>query len=150
MMTPVMQRRTLAVSFLLLAFLLAGGCARTREAQVERWQNGAYQPVASHDYQIKGRRQGAQTTATATLTLESDDHLRIDLTLAYDPTPELVSGHWKLDGEDGGEGDVRVESLKFLGGQGSGPSVGGRFLLEESNAPRFRVELPSRPVAQSW
>jgi hypothetical protein len=32
--------------------------------------------------------------------------------------------------------------VEFLGGQGSGASVGGRFLLEEGGKARYRVHLP--------
>jgi hypothetical protein len=45
-----------------------------------------------------------------------------------------------------GEGDVREESLKFLGGQGATPSVGGRFRLETNGETRWRVVMPTQPL----
>ena len=99
-------------------------------------------------YEITGKRDGAVTRASAILTLESGERLRIELEVVYDPEPSLGSGHWTLDGGQTGAGDVMAESLRFLGGQGEGPSLGGRFRLDEDGDPRFRVFLPLRPVSK--
>jgi hypothetical protein len=45
---------------------------------------------------------------------------------------------------------VRAESIKFLGGQGAMPSVGGRFVLESFDTPRMRVVLPAREIARPF
>jgi hypothetical protein len=37
--------------------------------------------------------------------------------------------------------------VKFLGGQGGTPSVGGRFTLEQEGNPRMRVTMPAEPLA---
>jgi hypothetical protein len=47
-----------------------------------------------------------------------------------------------------GEGTVHEESLKFLGGQGATPSVGGRFRLDEEGSARMRVTMPVQPLAR--
>jgi hypothetical protein len=86
------------------------------------------------------------TNAAAVLTLEDGRRLHVELQIVYNPTPALGSGRWRLDGPEGGTGDVRAESIKFLGGQGESPSLGGRFRLNENGNPRFRVTLPARPV----
>jgi len=96
---------------------------------------------------MEGRRDGARTRAIATFTLESGEHIRVEFELVYNPTPALGEARWSVDGQNASEGTVRSESVRFLGGQGEGPSLGGRFLLEEDGNPRFRVVLPVRPVA---
>jgi hypothetical protein len=74
------------------------------------------------------------------------DHIRVDLEVSYNPTPELASGHWQREGHLNGEGPVHAESLKFLGGQGAAPSVGGRFRLDQEGSPRMRVTMPMQPL----
>jgi hypothetical protein len=125
------------------AALLAGGCADTKSPRLESWRDGGWQTVPTSAYRISGKRDGAQTSATAVFTLEDGRDLRVELSVVYNPTPALGAGQWKL-GEDGGV--VMAESLKFLGGQGEGPSLGGRFRLEGDDGPRYRVTLPLRPL----
>ena len=133
--------------FLALLALL-GGCSDNAEPRLEVWEDGRYQPRALSAYEITGERDGASTRAVAILTLESGERLQLDLVVVYDPTPALGSGRWSLDGTQTGAGEVRAESVRFLGGQGEGPSLGGRFRLDENGSPRFRVVLPLRPVGQ--
>jgi len=128
--------------------VLLGGCARAHEPRLETWENGAYQPRAIRSCEVTGRRDGATTTAVAVVTLDDGRPLRVELTIEYNPTPVLGSSRWHLDGPGGGSGDVRAESIKFLGGQGEGPSFGGRLRLEANGSPRFRLTLPARPLGR--
>jgi hypothetical protein len=130
-----------------LLFLLVG-CTNRGEPQLAAWENGTYHPVALSDYEINGQRDGATTRAVAILTIATGEQLRVELEIAYNPTPVMQSGRWSLDGPEGGAGEVRPESVTFLGGQGEGPSVGGRFRLDENGRARFRLFLPPRPVGQ--
>lgn len=123
-----------------------GGCSGQAEPRVEVWEDGTYQPRVVSAYEISGKRDGATTKAVATFTLETGERLRIELEVVYNPTPSLGSGRWRIDGARAGSGEVRPESIRFTGGQAQGPSLGGRFRLEENGSPRFRVVLPLRPV----
>jgi hypothetical protein len=145
-MARIMKCVGVAIPLSFVTLVLGSGCARTNEPLVETWTNGAFQSIPILDYTISGQRHGAQTTALAVFTLEHGEHLRIKMEIIYDPTPALASSHWEFDGTGGGSGDAQAESLKFLGGQGEGPSLGGRFRLDENGSPRFRVVLPPRPV----
>jgi len=136
-----------AGAFLVLIALL-GGCSGNAEPQVEEWLGDAYKAHRVSSYHIKGKRRDATTRAVATFVLESGERLQLELVVSYNPTPVLDSGLWRLDGPRSATGQVRDESLKFTGGQGEGPSLGGRFRLEENGLPRFRVVLPVRPVDQ--
>lgn len=124
-------------------------CSGGGEPRVEQWEGGAWRPVASASYEIAGKRDGAATSAIATFGLETGERLRVELTIVYNPTPALGAGRWQLEGDDPASGEVAAESIKFLGGQGEGPSLGGRFRLEENGRPRFRVVLPAKPLAVS-
>lgn len=134
----------------LLVFLaLLGGCSGNAEPQVEEWLDGAFQARSVSSYHITGKRSGATTRAVATFVLEGGDRLQLELVVGYNPTPALDSGLWRLDGTRSAVGQVRAESLKFTGGQGGGPSLGGRFRLEEEGLLSFRVVLPVRPIKES-
>ena len=74
--------------------------------------------------------------------------MQLDLKVLYNPTPILRSGFWRVDGKHYGSGKVLAKSLKFLGGQGEAPSIGGRFELQEDSQSRFRIVVPLRPVNQ--
>ena len=117
--------------------------------RVEAMENGVYVRKDVQTYRLSGARDGATTHATAVLMLADGDRVRIELEVFYDPTPELQSGHWKREGKVVEEGDVHAESLKFLGGQGGTPSVGGRFRLDSFGSPHMRVFLPTRPLERA-
>ncbi len=124
-------------------------CTHGDEPYLEAWEDGSYEarPVTSYDF--AGHRDGGTTTAVATFTMDGGDRLVVELEINYDPTPALGGGRWHLSGSKPASGDVHAESVKFLGGQGQGPSLGGRFRLDEKGSPRFRVVLPLRPVERT-
>ena len=134
--------------YLILPTLLALGvaCAQSDVPVAEIFENGAYHAQPVSNYTISGARDGASTDATAVFTLENGDRLVIELHVAYNPTPVLARGNWRREGSSSEEGDVREESLKFLGGQGATPSVGGRFRLEMNGETRWRVVMPTQPL----
>jgi hypothetical protein len=140
------QHRLAAISLLLPGLVALFGCTGRDEARLESWSGGAWQETAFTGYEIAGKRDGASTSAVAVFTLDANARLQVNLTIVYNPTPALGSGDWTLSGPEEDAGEARAESIKFLGGQGEGPSLGGRFRLEENGAPRFRVTLPSRPL----
>lgn len=132
-----------------VALGLGAGCAKTDEARVERYESGVYHPQTVSTYTISGARDGATTEAVAVFTLEDGDRIRVELHVAYNPTPVLSSGMWRREGTTPEEGVVREEALTFLGGQGGTPSVGGRFRLESNGTPRWRVVMPTRPLGRA-
>ncbi len=129
---------------------LLAGCSGSGKPRVEAMENGVYIRKNVSSYRISGARDGATTHATALITLDQVDTVQIDLNVAYNPTPVLASGHWKRTGPTVEEGDVHAESLKFLGGQGSAPGVGGRFRLDSFGNPRMRVVLPAQPLERPF
>jgi len=125
------------------------GCSGETEPQLEIWQDGAFVPAIVRAYEISGQRSGATTRAVAVVTTERGERLQLTLEVSYDPTPVLSLGTWSSSATEGGE--LRAESVDFTGGQGDGPSVGGVFVLEQSGVPRFRVDLPLRPMStREW
>ena len=110
--------------------------------------NGVYQPEKVKSYAISGARDGANTHAVGTFTMADGDHIRVELEVSYNPAPELASGRWQREGRRSGEGSVHAESLKFLGGQGATPSVGGRFRLDQEGSPLMRVTMPVEPLGR--
>ena len=128
--------------------VLSAGCSGRDEPQLDVWEDGEFQSAVINTYEITGKRDGAVTRVLAKLTLDSGENLRMELEIGYDPQPVLRSARWAIDGSNAGSGEVFAESLRFLGGQGEGPSLGGRFRLDENGDPRFRVVLPLKPVDQ--
>src|SRR5262249_31139100 len=126
--------------------MFAAGCSGSNRPQVELMENGVYRPEKVRSYSISGARDGATTHATGTFLMADGDHIQIELDVSYNPTPELASGRWQRDGHVRGAGPVQAESLKFLGGQGAPPSVGGRFRLDQEGSPLMRVTMPAQPL----
>ena len=125
--------------------LLFGGCANNDEPGLDELVNDLYQPRTVTNYQVSGKRDGATTQVFIVYQLENDERLQLELEITYNPVPVLQSGYWKINGKESSSGSVQAKSLKFLGGQGEGPSLGGQFQLEDNSQPRFRVFIPLRP-----
>jgi len=130
----------------MLLFLLFGGCANNDEPRLDEFVDDLYQPRTVTNYQVSGMRDGAATQVFIIYQLENNERLQLGLEITYDPVPVLRSGYWKIDGKESSSGTVQAKSLKFLGGQGDWPSVGGQFQLEENFQPRFRAFIPLRPI----
>ena len=126
--------------------LLSGGCTNNDEPLFDELVNGVYESRTVTNYQVNGMRDGATTQVSIKFVLENGEQVQLKLEVVYNPTPILRSGFWRLDGKQSGSGNVKAKSIKFLGGQGEGPSLGGRFELEEGSRSRFRVVVPLRPV----
>ncbi len=132
-----------------LIIMLSGGCTNNDEPLLDELVNGVYKSRTVTDYQVNGTRDGATTEVSIKFVLENGERVELDLEVVYNPTPILRSGFWHVDGKHYGSGNVLAKSLKFLGGQGEAPSIGGRFELEERSRARFRIFVPSRPVNQA-
>ncbi|MBT3342724.1 MAG: hypothetical protein HN712_18970 [Gemmatimonadetes bacterium] len=141
-MVRMMRAVGLALSWSLLA-----GCGGSDEPAVEAWAAGAWTPMAVTEYSIDGKRDGRSTTATAIFTLQDQRRLRVTMVITYDPQPVLRGGNWHIDGDDPATGAVVERAMKFFGGQGEGPSLGGGFQLDQDGDPRFRIHVPLRPVS---
>ena len=126
--------------------LLFGGCANNDEPGLDELVNDLYQPRTVTNYQVSGKRDGATTQVLIIFKLENDERLQLELEITYNPVPILKSGYWKINGKESSSGNVQAKSLKFLGGQGEGPSVGGQFQLKDNSQPRFQAFIPLRPI----
>ena len=125
---------------------LSGGCTNNDEPLLDELVNGVFKSRTVTNYQVNGMRDGATTQVSIEFVLENGERVQLDLEVLYNPTPILRSGFWRLDGKQSGSGNVKSKSIKFLGGQGEAPSLGGRFELEEGSQSRFRVVVPLRPI----
>lgn len=146
--------------FVLLALLVPGmiacggrdgGSGAADEAtRIEELLESGPAPLDVELASVDGERDGAQSRAVFLFGGHSTE-LRLELVLAYDPQPVLSWGEWSYRGPTGtGEGTVRAESVRFVGGQGEGVSIGGVYVLEENGHSRFRVRLPLTSIAPSW
>lgn len=95
-----------------------------------------------------GHRDGYRTEATFQVVRPDARPISVTLTVAVDPTAHLVVGRWQEPGRGGGT--VTPIHLDFLGGQGEGVSVGGRYLLKDDGGPRYRVTLPTTLLREGW
>ena len=96
-------------------------------------------------WSLDGQRDGAQTRALVSFQLAGGQELAVDLLLAYDPQPVLEQGTWATGT---GGGTVTAERVRFVGGQGQGPSIGGDYVLvDDRNLPRYRIQLPLTAIS---
>lgn len=130
---------------LMLALAATIGCGS--EPTVEALDADDASPTAFTLTRATGDRDGARTRARFVFADPTRGELVLDLLLGYDPQPELVSGSWTLAGI---EGSVHAEAVRFVGGQGEGPSVGGVYRLDDGDGSRFRVRLPLTRVGGGW
>ena len=136
---------------LLWMLALLAGCSGKDEPAIEIRANDTWRATAVSSYDIDGKRDGRTTTATATFGLQDGTSLQVRFVVTYDPQPVLSGGHWRHEDRPVAGGTVTDLSMKFFGGQGEGPSLGGRFRLDQDGQPRFRVTIPLRPVSQpTW
>ncbi|MGD2062130.1 MAG: hypothetical protein PVF51_00965 [Nitrospirota bacterium] len=118
------------------------GC-RSSGVTVEERSGEGWRPVAYRLASMESRRDGYLTASTFRLIGGDGAELRLVLNVAVNPTARLESGTWSASSRSGEvAGDVMPIQVEFLGGQGSGASVGGRFLLQEGGKARYRVYLP--------
>ncbi len=145
-------RQGLVRSRLGWVLLLLAACGGPDEPILETWLDSAWQPVAVRSYAIDGKRDGRKTKAVATFRLQDGAELHVELEVSYNPQPVLSAGRWKHSSADSSiDGTVVEKSMRFFGGQSEGPSLGGSFRLDREGQPRFRVELPVRPVSKpTW
>ena len=130
----------------LVSALAVVACGGTPDPVAE-WTSTGWQTLPLQLSGVEGMRDGARTRATFTFTGEGGAQLDLHLAVVVDPQPALDEGSWAWSGPTGiGEGTVRPESLRFAGGQGEGPSLGGRFILTDGDQDRFRVELAPTPL----
>ena len=133
-----------AVFLLVSLATLVSACGIDANPTVERATADGYEVLTVESWNIDGLRDGARTRALVVLTLGDGRELQFELVLDYDPAPVLTQGSWSSGGAGG---TVQAEAVRFVGGQGDGPSVGGQYLLLENGEPRFRVVLPLSRIA---
>ena len=135
-----------ALAFWVVASGCQGGGVTVEERTAEGWQSLPYR-IAS----VESRRDGYVTESQFRLVNDGAVELRLVLHVAVDPTARLEKGRWsRTAGERVEEGEVVPIQVEFLGGQGSGASVGGRFLLQQAGESRYRVHLPPTAASPSY
>ena len=125
------------------------GCNNKDEPFIQELDNNMNETITILDYQVTGKRDGEISEANYNFILNNGKEIQLYLQVSYNPTPVLKSGFWNLIGPKPRSGKVRTKSLKFLGGQGESPSIGGSFELLEDSKPRFLVFIPLRPIQES-
>jgi hypothetical protein len=136
--------------FAWLAVVASLGCSgagvTVEERNSEGWQRVAYR-LASVD----SLRDGYVTVSTFHLVGDAGATLTVVLNVSVNPTARLESGSWSAVAAAGEtDGQVIPVQVEFLGGQGGGASIGGRFLLQAKGKARFRVDLPATSPTRSY
>lgn len=136
---------------LTLLLLLLVACGGGDTARVDEILESGEHALPVELVSFEGTRDGDRTAVVAVFEGSAQTRVEMRFTLHYDPVPQLDGGTWNYAGPTGrAQGVVRAESVRFVGGQGEGASVGGEYLLEEDGVSRFRVHLPLRGVEGSW
>jgi hypothetical protein len=126
---------------LLLIFLLLAGCANS-DYRFDRTDGGQSVSIPLKFDSLYGARDGENVTAEARFS-NGNDSAQMNVRLFLRPPAEFVSGTYRLtiDGKTI-EGVVDCQSLDYQGGQGSVPSMGGKFVLK----PDYKITIPSTPI----
>jgi len=101
---------------------------------------------------MSGQRRGADVDATGIFT-RGEDRMTLSMAFVLGPPARFVEGsHTSRIGGENFEGMVLAESVTFLGGQNTEPSLGGVFLFDNPmDGVRYRLRFPptliARPVA---
>jgi hypothetical protein len=135
--------RWLVAALLLLASL---ACASS-EYRFDHIEDGQTIRLPLKFDSLTGRRDGYNVTATARFS-EGGDSAEINIVVFLRPPAEFTSGTYKTSIEGRSlSGSVQANSLTFLGGQASAPSIGGIFVLNnEAGRPAYRVTMPATPL----
>jgi hypothetical protein len=126
---------------ILLVLLLLGGCANS-DYRFERTGGSPSVSIPLKFDSLYGARDGENVTAEARFS-NGNDSAQMNVRLFLRPPAEFVSGTYRItiDGKTI-EGVVECQSLDYQGGQGSVPSMGGKFVLK----PDYRITIPSTPI----
>jgi hypothetical protein len=132
------------VLWLWLLIVVANVACSRSGVTVEEHTAAGWRPAAYRLMSMESHRDGYVTASSFQLAGDAGAVLHLVLNVAVNPTARLESGRWSatVQGETAA-GDVMPIQVEFLGGQGSGASVGGRFLLQQDGKPRYRVYLPA-------
>ncbi|HLQ75786.1 MAG TPA: hypothetical protein VK210_00430 [Terriglobia bacterium] len=108
----------------------------------EELKAGESTPIPLKFDSLYGTRDGDSVTAEARFS-NAADSAQINIRVYLRPPAEFVSGTYRITTEGKTiEGIVECLSLDYQGGQGSVPSLGGRFVLK----PDYRVTFPATPI----
>jgi hypothetical protein len=129
------------LQFVFVTLILLAGCANS-DYRFERIEGGTSVSIPLKFDSLYGARDGETVTAEARFS-DASDSAQMNLLLHLGPPAEFVSGTYRitLNGKTT-EGIVECQSLDYQGGQGSVPSMGGRFVLGSS----YGVTFPSTPI----
>ena len=124
-----------------LCLILFSGCANS-DYRFERMDGDKPVSIPMKLDSLFGARDGESVTAEARFA-NGNDSAQMNVRLFLRPPAEFVSGTYRvtIDGKTV-EGVVECQSLDYQGGQGSVPSMGGKFVLK----PGYRVIIPSTPI----
>lgn len=134
------------VGYLLLLFVIIAGCVNT-EYQFERVEGERPVSLPLKFDSLYGVRDGESVKAEARFT-DGHDSANVNIALNLGPPVQFTSGAYLANiGGRNTEGTVVCESLTFLGGQASVPSVGGIFALKDASGRTvYRVTMPPTPI----
>lgn len=133
---------------ILIVSLLAAGCAHREKPALE--DLSGHEDLSRFKIQsVTGVRDGDKLNAQVLIS-DSSSILTLDLHFAIGSPTTLTSGEWRWSRSGQlAQGNVRAESVSFLGGQDDGPSIGGVFGLVLTDAG-FRVNLPLTVLPRSF
>jgi hypothetical protein len=145
------------LTWLAIMALGLGGCSRDNTATVVELSGQQPTPLPLRLASLTGVRAGYLVNATLQFTALSQQTsadasqlaVRVVLRVGIPTTFERGDYELVLQGERHA-GPVTSPSLTFLGGQGGNPSIGGTFVLHDSDgAPAYRVTLPNTVMRRS-
>ena len=124
-----------------LLFLIFFSCSNNKPKLYDFIDNRKGELILN-DINIDGKRVDDRTKVELKIYHSNNKYIYLDLEFYYNPFPQLVNGMWSSS-KSWYQGNILSNSLKFSGGQGEPPSVGGNFyLLDSTKDTLFHLFLP--------
>jgi hypothetical protein len=134
---------------LLFITVVIAGCSST-EYRVDRLEGGMATALPLRFDFLRGVRDGESVVAEAQFSNGSDS-VELQIALHLGPPAQFTSGTYRATiGSSSSTGGVSCPSLTYLGGQGTPPSIGGIFELNDDRGqPVFRVRMPATVMTRT-
>ena len=134
----------------IFVIVIIDGCVQNKEPEFYEVIDNYNQRLDIINYEVSGVRDGDRTKVSINYSLINNKEFNLILNVIYNPVPIFNSGTWSIKGDYSTSGVLQKKEMKFLGGQGDSPSLGGIFLLNVGSKTIYKAIVPLRPINKAF